>query len=111
MSLTVIVTRDMEARFRGFLSSIAQEVAPGVYVSPRLSAGVRDRAWAVVSDWFGALNRGGEAGGSIIMAYADRAVVGGVTLRALGTPPREFVDVDGLLMARRRAPDPDAGET
>ena len=39
MPMTVVVTRDVEARYRGFLASVMLEVAPGVYVSPNLSRG------------------------------------------------------------------------
>lgn len=39
MTLTVIVTRDVEPRYRGFLASAMLEVAPTVYIHPRLSAG------------------------------------------------------------------------
>ena len=34
MPMTVVVTRDVEARYRGFLASAMLEIAPGVYVSP-----------------------------------------------------------------------------
>ncbi len=101
MSMTVVVTRDMEPRFRGFLSSIAQEVAPGVYLCPRMSAGVRDRTWAVLVDWFQAHGRGGEAGGSIVMAYREAASANGFAIKTLGLPPRELFDIDGLLLVRR----------
>ena len=43
--MTVVVTRDVESRYRGFLASAMLEVAPGVYVSPDLSNGVRERIW------------------------------------------------------------------
>ena len=49
---TLVITRDVEARYRGFLTSVLLEVAPGIYVSPQMSAGVRDRVWAVVTDWW-----------------------------------------------------------
>ena len=41
MALTVVITRDVEDRYRGFLASAMLEVAPGVYASPTLSAGAR----------------------------------------------------------------------
>ena len=43
MPMTIVVTRDVEARYRGFLTSVMLEIAPGVYVAPDLSAGVRQR--------------------------------------------------------------------
>lgn len=96
MSLTLVVTRDVEPRFRGFLASAMQELAPGVYVNPRMTPGVRDRIWSVLSDWFAA-----RGGGSIVMAVQDNQAVGGLSVRGLGLPPREMLDVDGLLMVRR----------
>ena len=49
MPITMVVTRDVESRYRGFLTSVMLDVAPGVDVSPDLSAGVRQRVWDVGS--------------------------------------------------------------
>lgn len=49
--MTVVVTRDVAPRIRGFLASCMIEIAPGVYTSPRLSTAVRERVWAVISDF------------------------------------------------------------
>jgi len=38
MPLTVIVTHDVEARYRGFLTSVMLEISAGVYVAPDMSA-------------------------------------------------------------------------
>ena len=96
MSLTVIVTRDVEPRYRGFLASAMLEVAPTVYIHPRLSAGVRDRVWSVLSDWHATLRRG-----AIVLAWSDPTEIGGVGIRVLGLPPRKLEEVDGLLLVRR----------
>ena len=96
MPTTVIVTRDVEARYRGFLASAMLEVAPGVYVSPDLSAGVRERVWCVLEDWFAALGNG-----AIAMIWKDTATAGGLALRHLGDPPKEIWDADGVLLVRR----------
>ena len=45
MALVVIVTRDVAYRYRGFLASVMLEVAPAVYISPRMSPAVRGRVW------------------------------------------------------------------
>ena len=45
MPMTVIVTRNVEDRYRGFLASCMLEIAPGVYTGPRMTPGVRDRVW------------------------------------------------------------------
>jgi hypothetical protein len=50
MPLTVVITRDVEDRYRGLLGSAMLELAPGVYAQPRMSAGVRGRIWAVVEE-------------------------------------------------------------
>ncbi|MCY4198975.1 MAG: type I-E CRISPR-associated endoribonuclease Cas2e [Gammaproteobacteria bacterium] len=96
MPMTVIVTRDVEARYRGFLASVLLEVAPGVYVSPDLSAGVRERVWNVVRDWYEALGRG-----AIAMIWRDSSCAGGLALRYLGDPPKEICDVEGILLVRK----------
>ena len=59
MPMCVIVTRDVPARFRGFLASCMLEIAPGVYTQPDMSVSVRERVWTVLSDWCGLLRPGG----------------------------------------------------
>jgi CRISPR-associated protein Cas2 len=95
MPLAVVITRDVEARYRGFLSSAMLELAPGVYAHPRMSAGVRTRIWAVLSEWHGRLRRG-----SIVMTWAEAAANGGLGLLTLGEPPKEIVAYDSLLLVR-----------
>jgi len=94
--MTVVVTRDVEDRYRGFLSSVMLEVATGVYTSPQLSRGVRERVWRVLRDWHGELGRG-----SILMTWRDATAPGGQAVLTLGEPSRELVDVDGVLLIRR----------
>ena len=94
--MTVVITRDVEARYRGFLASAMLEVAPGVYVSPDLSAGVRERIWTVVDNWYGTLKNG-----SIVMIWRDRAVTGDLAMRYLGVPPKEICDADGVLLVKK----------
>ena len=96
MSLVVIVTRDVADRYRGFLASTMLEIAPTVYLSPRMNAGVRSRIWDVLSDWHGA-----EPRGSIVMVWRDINETGSVGIANLGTPPRELVDMDGLWLTKR----------
>lgn len=43
--MTVVVTRNVEERYRGFLASCMLEIAAGVYTGPRMTTGVRDRVW------------------------------------------------------------------
>ena len=96
MTLTVIVTRDVEPRYRGFLASAMLEIAPTVYIHLRLSAGVRDRIWSVLEDWYATLRRG-----AIVLAWSDPKEIGGLGIRVLGLPPRKLEEVDGLLLVKR----------
>jgi len=99
MPMVVIITRDVESRYRGFLGSVMLELAPGVYAHPRMSSGVRNRVWEVLSDWYGQLCRG-----SILMTWADSAAHGGLGLATLGEPPKEIVPHDAMLLVRRPLP-------
>ena len=96
MPLCIVVTRDVERRYRGFLGSIMLEAAPGVYVGPRLTKGVRERTWGVLEDWYATLQRG-----SIVMIWRDAAAPGGLRLNALGEPPKDIVEHEGALLVRR----------
>lgn len=79
MPMVVVITRDVEPRYRGFLASTMLELAPGVYAQPRMSAGVRNRIWAVLADWYASLQRG-----AILMTWAENAANGGLGLATLG---------------------------
>ena len=96
MPLVVVITRDVESRYRGFLGSVMLELAPGIYAHARMSRGVRDRIWRVLGDWYGELGRG-----SIVMTWADSAANGGLGLASLGEAPKDIVPHDGMLLARR----------
>jgi CRISPR-associated protein Cas2 len=96
MSLVVIVTRDVADRFRGFLSSTMLEIAPTVYISPRMNAGVRLRIWNVLTDWHET-----EPHGSIVMVWRDMNETGSVGIANLGSPPRELIEIDGLWLTKR----------
>ncbi len=97
MPPAVVVTRNVEDRYRGFLASVMLEVAPGVYVSPDLSASVRARVWGVLSDWWRLLGKG-----SIVMIWCDAKAVGNLRIETLGEPPKEIADADGVLLAKRK---------
>ena len=52
--MTVVVTANVEARYRGFLTSAMLEIAAGVYTGPLMTAGVRERVWdALERAWQG----------------------------------------------------------
>ena len=96
MALVMIMTRDVADRFHGFLASVMLEVAPNVFISPRMNKGVRERVWSIVSKW-----HGHEPRGSLVMVWRDLNEAGGVGLAHLGTPPRELVQIDGMWLTRR----------
>jgi CRISPR-associated protein Cas2 len=94
--MVVIVVRDVPDRYRGFLASVMPEVATGVFTSPELTKGVRERIWNVLSDWWSVA-----PGGSVIMLWKDDSAGGRLGVKSLGIPSRELVDLDGVLVTRR----------
>lgn len=96
MALVIIVTSDVVDRFHGFLASVMLEIAPNVFVAPRMNAGVRERMWEVVTDWYTQ-----DTSGSLVMVWRDLNEVGGIGLAHLGTPPRELIEMDGMWLTRR----------
>ncbi len=97
MPLTIVVTRDVEDRYRGFLASAMLEVSPGVYVAPDMSAGVRERVWTVMCKWHQALGRG-----SVTLVWRDKKATGHLRIETLGEPPKTIVDADGVLLVKRK---------
>lgn len=100
MPMTVVVTRNVPDRFRGFLASCLLEVSPGVYTHPRLSKAVRERIWTVLAEWFTMVKDA-----SIVMVHADGGEDSGQAVRALGEPPRALVDADGVILSRMKLKD------
>lgn len=96
MALVMIVIRDMANRSHGFLSSAMLEVAPNVFVSPRMNPGARERVWKVLTDWYSSAPQG-----SALMVWRDLNAVGGVGIANLGDPPRELIEADGMWLVRR----------
>ena len=94
--MTVVVTVNVEARYRGFLASAMLEVAPGVYTSPKMTSGIRERVWDVLTRWHDELGNG-----SIVMTWRDPAAVGEQRIRTLGEAPKTIVDADGIYLVRR----------
>ena len=104
MTMTVVVTRNVAPRFRGFLTSVMLEIAPGVYTGPRMSRGVRERIWNVMTQWYGAGATGGsdpEARASIVMTWLDKEAPGGQQIATLGVPAKTLVEADGILLVKR----------
>lgn len=96
MPMTMVVTRNVSNRMRGFLASSMLELTAGVYSAPRLSASARDRIWGVLEKWWDY-----ESDASVIMVWADQKMPGGQSVLTLGIPPVELLEMDGLVVARR----------
>ena len=94
--MTVIVTVNVAERFRGFLASAMLEIAPGVYTSPQLTAGIRERIWDVLARWYYELGQG-----AIVMTWRDPQAVGEQQIRTLGEAPKSIVDADGVYLVKR----------
>lgn len=95
MPMTVVVTRNVTERMRGFLASVMLQIAPGVYSSPKMSRGVRERVESVVADWF--LH---EREASVMVIWADGSVPEGQGMRVFGAPPYRLVEYYGLILSR-----------
>ncbi len=96
MPMTVVVTRDVADRFRGFLASVMLEIAPGVYTAPTMTGAVRERVWCVLTEWHNTLRQG-----TVIMTWRDPKVAGRQGLATLGLPARDLREYQGILLATR----------
>ena len=96
MPMCVVVTRDVPSRFRGFLASCMLEIAPGVYTQPDMSAGVRERIWSVLDDWWTVYRQG-----SVVMTWAAPGAARRQGVLTLGEPPMDLIEYDGLHIVRR----------
>ncbi len=94
--MTIVVTRNISDRLRGFLASTLVEIGIGVYAGARISRAVRERIWDVTSDWFTA-----EENASVVLVWQEPSMPGGIAVSTLGVPPIEFAEVDGLVLAKR----------
>ncbi len=95
--MTVVVTTNVAARYRGFLASAMLEIAPGVYTSPNMTSGIRERVWKVLTKWYDEMRQG-----SIVMTWREPSAVGGQRIRVLGEAPKEIVDADGTYLVKYR---------
>lgn len=93
--MTVVVTVNVQGRYRGFLASAMLEIAPGVYTSPKMTSGIRERVWNVLTRWHRELQQG-----SIVMTWRDPAAVGEQHIRTLGEAPKKIVDADGVYIVK-----------
>lgn len=96
--MTIAVTRNTPNRFNGFLSSCMQEIAPGTYVAPSMTAAVRERVWAVMMEWEGLLP---DEDAGVVFFWRDPDAPSGLQIRMLGWPKKEFVEHEGLWLTLR----------
>lgn len=95
MAMTLVVTRNVLERTRGFLASCMCEIAPGVYTAPRMTVRVREQVWQVLCAWF----EDNEDSG-IVMTWPDAKQVCGQAFLVLGSPKTELYEHDGLFLVR-----------
>jgi len=68
------------------------EMAAGVYVAASMSPAVRDKVWAVVTQWI-------DTDASAIILWQDKTAIGLISSQVVGEPPIAIRDMDGLLVA------------
>ena len=96
MALTLVITQNVEARYRGFLGSVMLEVSAGVYVSTVMNSGVRERLWSTLQEWHSQLHNG-----SVTMVWQSAKQPGGFGIKVLGLSPKTIVEVNGFLLTGR----------
>lgn len=94
--MTVVVTRNVPDRYRGFLASCMLEIGPGVYTSPTMTEGVRERVWTVLLEWSETLPEDG----GLLITWRDRKEPSGQAIRAIGWPRSDISERDGIWLAR-----------
>lgn len=98
MAMTVLITTNVEDRYRGFIRSCMPEVDSGLYLSNSLSANARDRLWDILSEWHASLRNG-----SLILIYPDKKAPSGLQIRKLGGQNDKYVDLDGILVVVKKS--------
>lgn len=97
MSMTIAVTRNTPARFHGFFASCMVEIAPGVYVAPRMKKSVRDRIWQTVLEWGELLS----SNAGVVLFWKSRKAPSGLGVRLLGWPKKDLIEHEGTWLAVR----------
>lgn len=97
MAMTIAVTRNTPDRYNGFLCSCMHEIAPGVYVAPRMKKSVRERVWQVMMDWSELLDE--ESG--VVLFWKSRTAPSGMAMRVIGWPKKEIIEHEGTWLTMR----------
>jgi CRISPR-associated protein Cas2 len=92
--MTVVITRNVPGRFDGFLKSCMHEIAPGVYVIPKMNKGVRERLWEILVDWGQTLQE--DAG--IVLFWSNKNAPSGMAFRLLGWPKKDLIEHEGFWL-------------
>ena len=92
MAMTIAVTRNVPDRFNGFINSCMHEIAPGVYVAPRMKKSVRERLWKVMMDWSELISEDG----GVVLFWRSRKAPSGLGVRVIGWPKKELVEYEGM---------------
>lgn len=95
--MTIAITRNVPDRFNGFISSCMHELAPGVYVAPRLKKSVRERLWEVMMEWSELI----PDDGGVVLFWKSRKAPSGLGVRVLGWPKKELVEYEGMWLTFR----------
>jgi len=93
--MTIVVTRNLPDRFSGFLASCMVEIAPSVFVAPRLSKNVRERIWEVALNWSPLI----PADGGFFMLWNDPRSASGFDMNIIGWPKKEMTQVNGIWLS------------
>ena len=98
MSATMIATRDVLPRVRGFLASCFLEVSSGVYFSNQINPKVRQRILDVLMEWYEEKPQGG-----VVILWPNNEVEGGLEYKVIGQAPRELVNLNGVIVGLKRS--------
>ena len=94
--MTVITTNNASPRIRGFLASVMLEIAPAVYISPKMNERVRTSVWLHLEEWYPYEDKA-----AIVMIWREPKAIGKLGVRTLGTPKLSLLELDGLLVTFR----------
>lgn len=95
--MTVVITRNVPNRFNGFIKSCMHEIAPGVFVVPRMKKSVRERLWRVLLDWSELIPEDG----GIVLFWRSPKAPSGLGVRVLGWPKKELTEYEGIWLTYR----------
>lgn len=97
MSMTIAITRNLPGRFDGFISSCMHELAPGIYVAPRMKKSVRERIWNVMMEWSELI----PDDGGVVLFWRSSNAPSGLGIRVLGWPRKELKEYEGMWLTFR----------